>query len=133
MPSTTSYSPSWALVSIDFVIGPPASDGNTSILTVVDFVSKTAHFIPLPKLPPTKETAELMLPLISVMSFVAFWDSPSACFHPQSNSHTVKNDPRNGDGCVSHLEIPGPSPSNRCEWNKPTILSPAVPLPPPVV
>ena len=51
----------WSHISLDFVTGLPPSDGNTTILTVVDRFSKSAHFIPLPKLPSAKETAELML------------------------------------------------------------------------
>jgi len=34
---------------------------HTAILTVVDLFSKMAHFVPLPKLPSAKETAELVL------------------------------------------------------------------------
>jgi hypothetical protein len=51
----------WSHISLDFVTGLPPSDGNTVILTVVDWFSKAAHFIPLPKLPSAKETAHLML------------------------------------------------------------------------
>jgi hypothetical protein len=49
------------LISLDFVTGLPLSNGNTVILTVVDRFSKAAHFIPLPKLPSAKETAQLMV------------------------------------------------------------------------
>lgn len=51
----------WSHLSLDFVTGLPPSDGNTVILTVVDRFSKAAHFIPLPKLPSAKETAQLMI------------------------------------------------------------------------
>lgn len=51
----------WSHVSLDFVTGLPVSNGNTVILTVVDRFSKAAHFIPLPKLPSAKETAQLMI------------------------------------------------------------------------
>jgi len=51
----------WSHVSLNFVTGLPPSDGNTTILTIVDRFSKTAQFVPLPKLPSAKETAELML------------------------------------------------------------------------
>ncbi|KAL2089934.1 hypothetical protein ACEWY4_014622 [Coilia grayii] len=48
----------WSHISLDFVTGLPVSEGNTVILTVVDRFSKMAHFIPLPKLPSAKETAQ---------------------------------------------------------------------------
>lgn len=42
-------------------MGVPPSEGNTTILTVVDRFSKMAHFIPLAKLLAAKETADIML------------------------------------------------------------------------
>lgn len=47
--------------SLDFVTGLLPSDGNTTILTVVDRFSKAAHYIPLPKLPSAKKTAQSMV------------------------------------------------------------------------
>lgn len=51
----------WSHISLDFITGLPPSNGHTVILTVVDRFSKAAHFIPLPKLPSAKETAQLMI------------------------------------------------------------------------
>lgn len=51
----------WSHIALDFVTDLPPSAGHTTILTVVDRVSKMADLIPLPKLPSAKETAELML------------------------------------------------------------------------
>ncbi len=51
----------WSHIALDFVTGLPPSGGNTVVLTVVDRFSKAAHFIPLPKLPSAKETAQLMV------------------------------------------------------------------------
>ena len=51
----------WSDISLDFVTGLPPSKGNTTILTVVDRFSKMVHFVPLPKLPSAKETAEVLL------------------------------------------------------------------------
>lgn len=51
----------WAGISLDFVTGLPVSEGNTTVLTVVDRFSKMTHFIALPKLPSAKETAEVMM------------------------------------------------------------------------
>lgn len=51
----------WSHISLDFVTGLPPSSGNTVVLTVVDRLSKMAHFIPLPKLPSAKETAEALI------------------------------------------------------------------------
>ncbi len=51
----------WSHIALDFVTGLPPSAGNTVVLTVVDRFSKAAHFIPLPKLPSAKETAQVMV------------------------------------------------------------------------
>lgn len=51
----------WACISVDFVSGLPDSGGNTVILTVIEKFTKMTHFLPLPKLPSAKETAEVML------------------------------------------------------------------------
>ena len=40
----------WSHIALDFVTGLPPSEGNTTILTVIDCFSKAAHFIALPKL-----------------------------------------------------------------------------------
>lgn len=45
-------------ISVDFVTGLPPSNGNTTILTVID---KATHYIPLPKLPSALETAQLLI------------------------------------------------------------------------
>ncbi len=47
-------------VYVDFVTGLPPSQDNPVILVVVDRFLKAARFIPLPKLPSAKETAELI-------------------------------------------------------------------------
>lgn len=104
----------WSHISLDFVTGLPPSDGNTTILTVVDRFSKSVHFIPAPGLPSAKETANLMiqhvfrihgLPVEVVSDrgpqfTSAFWKAfckllgASVClssgFHPQSNGQTER-------------------------------------------
>lgn len=45
----------WSGISLDFVTGLPLSEGNTTILRVVDRFAKMVHFITLPKLPSAKE------------------------------------------------------------------------------
>ncbi|KAK2906403.1 hypothetical protein Q8A73_010346 [Channa argus] len=50
----------WSHNALDFVTGLPPSHGNTTILTIVDCFSKAVHFVPLPKLPTAKETAQLL-------------------------------------------------------------------------
>uniref|UniRef100_A0A8C1XKU4 Integrase n=1 Tax=Cyprinus carpio TaxID=7962 RepID=A0A8C1XKU4_CYPCA len=50
----------WYL-ALDFITGLPPSAGNTVILTVVDDFSKSAHFIPLAKLPSAKDTAQILV------------------------------------------------------------------------
>lgn len=51
----------WSHIALDFVTGLPPSQGNTTILTIVDRFSKTAHFVALPKLPTALETADLLI------------------------------------------------------------------------
>ena len=104
----------WSHISLDFVTGLPPSQGHTTILTVVDRFSKMAHFIPLPKLPSAKETAELILQHVFRLHGLpvdvvsdrgpqfssVFWRefctligasaSLSSGFHPQSNGQTER-------------------------------------------
>ncbi len=104
----------WTHISLDFVTGLPASSGNTVVLTVVDRFSKAAHFIPLPKLPPARETVVAVIDHVfrvhglptDVVSdrgpqFVSkFWSefcrllgatvSLSSGYHPQSNGQTER-------------------------------------------
>uniref|UniRef100_A0A8C7ZML9 Gypsy retrotransposon integrase-like protein 1 n=1 Tax=Oryzias sinensis TaxID=183150 RepID=A0A8C7ZML9_9TELE len=51
----------WSHLAMDFVTGLPPSQGNTVILTVIDRFSKSAQFIPLPKLPTATEMADIMV------------------------------------------------------------------------
>jgi len=51
----------WSHIALDFVTGLPLSQGNTTILTIVDRFSKTAHFVALPKLPTALGTANLLV------------------------------------------------------------------------
>ena len=50
----------WSHIGMDFVTGLPVSQGNDTILTVVDRFSKAVHLVPLPKLPSAAETADLL-------------------------------------------------------------------------
>lgn len=104
----------WSDISLDFVTGLPPSEGNTTILTVVDRFSKMVKFIALPKLPSAKETAEVILNHVfrvhgfprNVLSdrgpqFVArFWKafcqllgatvSLTSGYHPQTNGQAER-------------------------------------------
>ena len=51
----------WSDISIDFVTRLPVSQGNTTVLTEVDWFSKLVKFIALPKLPSTMEIAEMIM------------------------------------------------------------------------
>ncbi len=51
----------WSHIAVDFVTGLPPSEGNTTILTIVDWLSKAVHYIPLPKFPSAMETADLLV------------------------------------------------------------------------
>ena len=50
----------WSHIASDFVTGLPSSQSHTTVLTIVDRFSKAAHFIPLRKLPPALEPADLV-------------------------------------------------------------------------
>lgn len=104
----------WSHISLDFVTGLPVSEGNSVVLTVIDRFSKMAHYIPLPKLPSARETAEVVLSNVfrlhglpqDVVSdrgpqFTSrFWKefcsligatvSLSSGYHPQSNGQTER-------------------------------------------
>lgn len=51
----------WSHIALDFVTGLPLSHGHTVIWMVVDRFSKAANFIPLKKLPTSKETADTLV------------------------------------------------------------------------
>jgi len=104
----------WSEISVDFVTGLPVSEGNSTVLTVVDRFSKMVHYIALPKLPSAKETAEIMMThvfrihgfpkdIVSVRGpqFISrFWRefcnligasvSLSSGYHPESNGQTER-------------------------------------------
>lgn len=104
----------WSHISVDFVTGLPESDGNTTILTVVDRFSKAVHYVPLPKLPSATETANLLVlhvyrlhgipldivsdrgPQFTSQVWKAFCHalgtsvSLSSGYHPQSNGQTER-------------------------------------------
>lgn len=104
----------WSHLSMDFITGLPPSHGNTVILVIVDRFSKAARFIPLPKLPSAKETADLITSHVfrvfgipqDIVSdrgpqFTSrFWRSfcqslgasisLSSGFHPESNGQTER-------------------------------------------
>ncbi len=104
----------WSHIALDFVTGLPPSQGNSTILTIVDRFSKAVHFVPLPKLPTALETAELLvqhvfclhgIPLDIVSDrgpqFISqVWKSfcqalgasvsLSSGFHPQTNGQTER-------------------------------------------
>ena len=51
----------WSHIAVDFVTGLPLSEGNTTILTIVDRFSKAVHFNPLSKLPSALDTTTLLI------------------------------------------------------------------------
>ncbi len=66
----------WSHLSLVFVSGLPASEGNTVVFTIVDYISRFVSFVPLPKLPSTKETADLFVQeVLWSMVFLTTWYS----------------------------------------------------------
>ena len=51
----------WSHIAIDFVTGLPESQGQSVILNIVDRFSKSAHFVPLQKLPSSREMAQILV------------------------------------------------------------------------
>ena len=104
----------WSHIAVDFVTGLPPSDGNTTILTIVDRFSKAVHFVSLPKLPSALETANLLVlhvfrlhgipqdivsdrgPQFASQVWKAFCEalgtsaSLSSGYHPQTNGQTER-------------------------------------------
>ena len=51
----------WEALSLDFIVEVPPSNGYNTIMVTVDMLTKMAHFVPLKKLPSSKETAQRLL------------------------------------------------------------------------
>ncbi|KAJ1171611.1 hypothetical protein NDU88_003471 [Pleurodeles waltl] len=51
----------WHTVSVDFIVGLPPVKSFTTVLVIVDFLSKMAHFVPLRKLPTAAEFADIFI------------------------------------------------------------------------
>ena len=51
----------WGSVSADFIVGLPESEGMTCVMTVVDRLTKMAHFIPLPGPPTAHDMANVFI------------------------------------------------------------------------
>lgn len=106
--------PPWSHIALDFVIGLPKSEGNDTILTIVNRFSKSVHYIALPKLPSPSETADLLVqhvfrphgipvnivsdrgPQFTSRVWKVFYTamgasvSLSSGFHPQTNGQTER-------------------------------------------
>ena len=55
----------WSHLSVDFVTDLPPSQGNTTILVIVDRFSKACRLLPLPQLPSAMQTAEALFTHVS--------------------------------------------------------------------
>ena len=51
----------WQSISMDFITDLPVSEGHTTVLVVVDRLTKMSHFIPLVRLPGAEQTAEAVV------------------------------------------------------------------------
>lgn len=102
----------WSHIAINFITDLPKSQGNTTILTVIDRFSKSCRLIPLPKLPTVFATAETLCdydfrfyglpediisdrgPQFTSRVWTAFFKrlniniSLTSGYHPQSNGQT---------------------------------------------
>ncbi|XP_053571514.1 uncharacterized protein LOC128661265 [Bombina bombina] len=104
----------WSTISMDFIVDLPSSQHFTTILVVVDHLTKLAHFIPLKNLPTAMTTAGVFLKHIVRLHGIpttiisdrgtqftsALWKSLckllqietrySTSFHPQTNGLTER-------------------------------------------
>ncbi|XP_061833253.1 uncharacterized protein [Nerophis lumbriciformis] len=99
----------WSHIAFDFITGLPPSNGNTTILTIIDRFSKAAHFIPLPKLPSSAETTELLVQHVLAPRFVGPYTvrsrvNPAAVCLDLPHSHSYVS------GQTSSLSPPIPAP-----------------------
>lgn len=105
---------------MDFVVNLPLSKGMTTILVVVDHLTKMANFIPVKGVPSAEDTAEVMVREVfklhgiphdvvsdrEVQFTSKFWRSfcsalgvtinLSSAFHPQSNGQTERTNSNSG-------------------------------------
>jgi len=51
----------WDTLSVDFVVELPESSGHDTVMTIVDFVSKRVHFVPMHTMVTAEEAARLFL------------------------------------------------------------------------
>ena len=104
----------WKMISMDFIVELPRSEGFTTIFVVVDRLSKMAHFLPMRGTPSASETARMFIKEIvrlhgvpanivsdrGVQFTSRFWRalcealniglSFSSAYHPQSNGQTER-------------------------------------------
>jgi hypothetical protein len=73
----------WEGVSMDFIVGLPKSEGCTSILVVVDRLSKYAEFIPAPKECTAEVTAKLFMRHV-----VKYWGLPASIVSDRDSRFT---------------------------------------------
>ncbi|XP_068115004.1 olfactory receptor 5F1-like [Hyperolius riggenbachi] len=58
----------WENIALDFIVELPPSEGHTTILVVVDRLTKMAHFLPLKSVPTAAETAVFLKEIKTVPS-----------------------------------------------------------------
>ena len=104
----------WRMISMDFIVELPPSEGFTTIFVTVDRLSKMAHFLPMKGTPSAPETAKIFIKEIvrlhgipanivsdrGVQFTSRFWKalceslkielSFSSAYHPQSNGQTER-------------------------------------------
>lgn len=80
--SLTVHPRGFCTLSMDFITGLPLSQGNITIIVIVDRFSKAARFIPLSKLPTAKEVLNHVFRVFGILQDI---EGPN--FPPDSGRH----------------------------------------------
>ncbi|KAE8662748.1 hypothetical protein F3Y22_tig00113145pilonHSYRG00109 [Hibiscus syriacus] len=80
----------WESLSMDFIVCLPVTDGVSSIMVVIDRISKYGTFIPASKVCPAEEAARLFLKHVELFKLMGSSLNFSTSVHPQTYGQTER-------------------------------------------